>query len=146
MTKTRTLESPPRRVTRRDVLLALFFAGLVAATLADATRSIAELGWKSEELGYILLAPMMIAWLAYILHDRFATCRLRREWVGLLILAAGFFTYWYGYHTDPVIWRAGAVLAAVGAAVTCLGSDVLVRFAPAFAPAFFLSPYFPNAP
>ncbi|HVT81070.1 MAG TPA: exosortase/archaeosortase family protein [Phycisphaerae bacterium] len=134
----------PRPLTYRDTLVAIALALLAAVALADASRSIIELGYNHEELGYVMLAPMMIAWLLWNRRDQFALCRMRGMWIGILILAAGLFIYWYGYHTDPVLWRAGAVVAVVGAAVTAVGRDALLRFYSAFGACVFLIPISPN--
>ena len=126
----------------------LLFAGAAGAACAfltrDAWRDTLRLGTRSEELSYVLLAPVVIAWIAWSRRARLARCRPRGGGVGLLILAAGYATYWYGYLADPVLWRAGAVACLVGTVVAVLGRDALVRFAPAFAAAIFLIPVSPD--
>ncbi len=134
----------PRPLNRKDIVVAVLLALGAAFALADAWQSIIDLGYNHEELGYVMLAPMMIAWLMWIRREQFAACVMRGMWVGLAVLAAGIVIYWYGYRTDPVLWRAGAVVAAVGAAITAVGRDALLRFAPAFAACVFLIPVSPN--
>jgi len=133
-----------RPANGKDVLTAFALVILTALVLSDAWISIAQIAWAHEEQGYVLLAPMMVAWLLYIRKEEFAACRARGGWLGLLILAAGLFVYWYGFNVDPVLWRAGAVLAVVGAAVTAVGRDVFYRFLPAFAACVFFIPISPN--
>ena len=110
----------------------------------DAWADIYRLGTHNEELSYVLLAPVMIAWIAWARRARLWRCRVRGGWAGLPILAAGWLVYAYGYLTDPVLWRAGAVLTAVGAVVAALGTDALRKFFAAFAAAVFLIPISPN--
>lgn len=134
----------PHTVTRNDLLFAAGLAGAAAVVMGDAWRDIVRLGVDSEELSYVLLAPVVIAWIAFGRRDQLARCRVRGQWVGLLILAAGYAVHWYGFLADPVLWRAGAVMAAAGATVAALGTDVLLRFLPAFAATIFLVPISPN--
>jgi exosortase len=131
-------------VTSSDLLFATAAAAACCLVMIDAWRDVLRLGTRNEELSYVLLAPLVITWTAWSRRSRLARCSVRGGWVGLLILAAGYATYWYGFLTDPVLWRAGAVVSLVGAVVAVLGSDVLLRFAPAFAAAVFLIPVSPD--
>ena len=131
-------------MTRTDLLFATAAAAVCAFIMLDAWRDVLRLGTRSEELSYVLLAPVVIAWIAWSRRERLAQCSVRGGSVGLLILAGGYATYWYGFLADPVLWRAGAVIALVGAVVAVLGRDVLLRFAPAFAAAVFLIPVSPD--
>jgi exosortase len=133
-----------RPLARRDLLIAAALALLAGVVLLDAWRDILRLGLANEELSYVLLAPVMIVWIAWTRRHTLDRCRLRGGWTGLLILLFGWLVYWYGFHVDPVLWRAGAVVAAVGAVVAVLGFDVLWKFLPAFAATIFLIPISPN--
>jgi exosortase len=130
----------------RDLLITAVL--LLAAVLVtfDAWYSIFHLGAANEELSYVLLAPVIIGWLAWARRRQLRRTHVRGGWVGLLILGFGWFLYSYGFVADPVLWRAGAVLVAVGAVVAGLGCEVLMRlrFAPAFLAAVFLIPISPN--
>jgi exosortase len=133
-----------RLIGRADLVIA---AGLVIAAFAsmfDAWADIYRLGSTHEELSYVLAAPAVIAWLAFGRRENLSECRLRGGWLGLLIMAAAWAIHWYGYLTDPVLWRGSAVMLAVGAVVAALGIDVLWRFLPAFAMTIFLIPISPN--
>jgi exosortase len=138
------LEPQTAAVSGRDLMLAAALALLSAVILLDSWRDILRLGLANEELSYVLLAPVMIVWIAWNRRGALERCRIRGGWAGLAILLFGWLTYWYGFHTDPVLWRAGAVVVAVGALVAVLGRDVLWRFGPAFAAAVFLIPISPN--
>src|SRR5688572_2915106 len=131
-------------VGRRDLVLAAALALLSGVILLDAWRDILRLGLANEELSYVLLAPVMILWIAWSRRHVLPGCRLRGGWMGIGIILFGWFTYWYGFHVDPVLWRAGAVVVAVGAVVAVLGRDVFWKFAPAFAATIFLVPISPN--
>lgn len=112
--------------------------------LFDAWRDIFRLGMVNEELSYVLLAPVVIGWLAWARRARLSECRPRGLWLGLIALLAGWGVYWYGYVSDPVLWRAGAVMVAAAAVIAALGSDVIFKFFPAFVACIFLIPISPN--
>jgi exosortase len=137
-------DRPNRAACRRDLAVALALGAAAAAVTLDGWADILRLGQANEELSYVLLAPVMIVWLAWTRRAKLAACRVRGGWVGLPILAGGWAAYWYGFMADPVLWRAGAVIAVVGAVVVALGRDVLWRFGPAFAAAVFLIPVSPT--
>src|SRR5688572_18355024 len=124
------LEPQTAPVGRRDLILAGALALLSGVILLDSWRDILRLGLANEELSYVLLAPVMIVWVAWSRRHTLSNCRLRGGWLGLMILLFGWFTYWFGFHVDPVLWRAGAVVVAVGAVVSVLGRDVFWKFAP----------------
>jgi exosortase len=119
-------------------------AVLVGLVMGDAWRDIFRLGLEREELSYVLLAPVVIAWLSWSRRRQLARCRVRGEWAGMAILVGGYGIYWYGFLADPVLWRAGAVVAVVGGVVSILGCEILIAALPAFIAAVFLIPVSPN--
>src|SRR5687768_15689655 len=133
-----------RGVARQDLLVGAALAAAGAALTFDGWLSILQMGFHKEELSYVLLAPVTIAWIAWVRRAQLAACTVRGQWVGIAVLIGGWLVYSYGYLTDPVLWRAGAVLTAVGALLAGVGSDVLRRFLPAFAATAFLIPISPN--
>ncbi len=62
----------------------------------------------------------------------------------LAALAVGWTVWWYGYLTDPVIWRAGAVLIAVASFMAAVGLDASIKLAPAILACVFLIPVDPT--
>jgi exosortase len=136
--------STARLLNRRDLVFALFLTAAAVVVTFDAWRSIFTLGAYSEELSYVMLAPIMILWIAGSYKSRWSKCRAKNGWVGLLILAAGWAIFAYGFLADPVIWRAGAVVTSVGAFIAATGSDVLKKFLPVFGACIFLIPINPN--
>jgi exosortase len=136
--------SPGRFVTSGDLLLAALLAAGAIGIMSDAWIDIVRLGLRQEELSYVFLAPIVIGWIAIARRKQLVNCPLRHQWAGLVILAAGWLAFWYGYLADPVLWRAGAVMVAVGAVVSMLGLNTLLRMWPAFAATIFLVPISPN--
>ena len=137
-------QAVPRQVTPRDLAVAALLATAAVVLTWDAWKDVYRLGTSREEMGYVLLAPFVILWIAWVRAGEYRQRRQRGGWVGLLILAAGYLVFWYGYVADPVLWRAGAVMLAAGGVIVALGSDVMFRFLPAFAATIFLVPVSPN--
>lgn len=135
---------PATPLSWRDFAWAVGFTLAIARIMGDAWAEIFRLGYANEELSYVLIAPVVMGWIAWGRRERVAECKARGGWVGILGLLAGWAVYWYGYFVDPVLWRVGAVVAAVGAFLAAAGRDVLLRFAPAIAAAVFLIPISPN--
>src|SRR5256885_2962827 len=131
---------PSRTLGARDLLVATALAAMAIGIMFDAWLDIARMGLFKEEMSYVLLAPFVVGWVAIARRNRLANCPVRREWAGLGIVAGGWLIYWYGYLADPVLWRAGAVVVAVGAFVSAIGLDALLRLLPAFAATIFLVP------
>lgn len=126
----------------------LLFAGALVAAAAlimfDSWRNTLFIARTDEECSYVLLAPVLIGLLAWVRRSRLFKCRLRGQWVGLAVLAAGWLIWWYGYLTDPVLWRAGAVIIAVGSFMAAVGIEASITLAPALAACVFLIPVDPT--
>jgi len=137
-------QSGIRRFGARDLAMAGALAAVAVGIMFDAWKDIARLGLMREEMSYVLLAPLVIAWVALSRRQRLIDCPVRREWAGLAILLMGWVVFVYGYWTDPVLWRAAAVVITIGAIISALGLDVLIRLLPAFVAAIFLIPISPN--
>jgi exosortase len=138
------LKSVVRAVSRRDLALGLIFVAAAVLIMHQAWRDIFRVGRADEECSYVLLAPFIIGWLAWVRRDQLFRAPLAGGWAGLLILALGWLVYWYGYVADPVIWRAGAVMTAIGAFVSAIGFKASWKLAPALVAAGFLVPVDPN--
>jgi exosortase len=134
----------PAAATNRDWLIAA--AMLVAAALAsfDAWRDIFRLGYFDEELSYVMLAPLVIFCLAWSRRRNLHNCPITGTWLGVVLVALGAAVFWYGYHYDPVIWRAGAVLIAAATVIASLGTRIARQLAPALLAFIFLIPIDPD--
>jgi exosortase len=133
-----------RVIGRRDGIVAALLALVAIGIMFDAWKDIFRLGMLKEELSYVFLAPVLIIWISWSRRDLLKNCPVRGGWAGLAILAAGWLVFWYGYLTDPVLWRAGAVMIALGAAAAAVGLPVLLRLWPAVVATVFLVPISPN--
>ncbi|MDB5357466.1 MAG: hypothetical protein JWN24_3919 [Phycisphaerales bacterium] len=136
--------TPARAMTRHGLIIAVAMVGAAVGVTYDAWKDILRIGIKDEECSYVLLAPFVIGWLAWVRRSLARESPVRAGWVGVVIIAAGWLVHWYGYLADPVIWRAGAVMVAAGALVAVVGFDVSWKLAPALAAFVFLIPVDPT--
>ncbi len=117
---------------------------LVAAAVTVQWRAwadIAEIALRDEEASHIILVPFVAAWMVWVRRGRLRSVAPRHGWAGLLMMMAGWGLSYLGfYHSFQAGWHSGAILMAVGAAITVLGTDVLWKFAPAFMVLAFLVP------
>lgn len=134
----------PRGLTRNDWVVALCLVAGSIVAMGDAWADSLRIALTDEECGYVLLAPAVIAWLAWIRRRALIGCPVRGAWAGIVAMAAGWLIYWYGYLNDPVLWRVGAVITAAGAACVAIGTAAMWRLGPAVAAAVFLVPVDPT--
>jgi exosortase len=121
------------------ILLLLTFY-VTSDSWADSFR----MAWRDEETSYVLAAPLVIAWLAWVRRGRVRYCEPGGSLVGLAIMALGWFLWSYGYwHRVMTLWRGGPVVLLAGCAVCIFGSRALYHFLPAFAAMIFLIPVTP---
>ena len=74
-------------------------------------------------------------------RGRFRYCLPRPTFLGPLCVALGWLiSTWGYYHAVQSFWHGGAVLIVIGALLSVVGRDLLLRFAPAFAVLVFLVP------
>lgn len=116
------------------VLLAIWVA-------LPAWKDIYHIAMKDEESSHILLVPIAVIWLAWVRRGRFKQCRPEGTLFGVLLLAIGWASWSFGFWENvQSLWQGGAVLMAIGAAITILGKDVFFRFLPVFVVLIFLVP------
>lgn len=144
LAKLQGLSTDVAMLRRRDLAFAAAFIVAAVLVMLDAWRDTWRIALSDEECSYVLLAPVVVGWLAWVRRTKLRNCRLRGQWAGLAVLGLGWVIWWYGYVTDPVIWRAGAVVIAVGAFMAAVGLDASLKLAPALAACVFLIPVDPT--
>ncbi len=121
-------------------LLAGLCALAVVATWG-VWRDIFTMATKDEESSQVLLAPAVAAWLMWVRRERARQVRPRWTLWGPATIAAGWAASVYGQqHGHMVLQHLGALSAVVGAGVTVLGVQFVVKFAPAIAALLFVVP------
>jgi exosortase len=126
----------PRHLVGALLMMALAVFGTWRAWL-----DMFSIGWRDEESSHIFLVPIVFAWLVYVRRGRLRQCRPVQQWVGPLIVAAGWLMGWIGYNNAvQSFFHGGAVLVVLGSFLTVVGFDVLRKFLPAFCFLVFLVP------
>lgn len=94
-----------------------------------------------EQASYFMLVPFVAAWLAWVRRQRLRMCQPVGTWVGPVVVAIGWLLYSFGLRSGyPIIWEDGGLLIVIGCILSVFGTDVLVRFFPAFFSLVFLIP------
>lgn len=129
------------RWTRTHAILALVMVALgVLATFSD-WADILHIATVDQEASHIFLVLPVAAWLAYVRLGRFRHCQPRGMILGPVLVGIGWLLSMWGFYRSIQSFRhAGAVLVVVGCLLSLLGTDILLRFFPAFAVLAFLVP------
>jgi len=126
-------------------IAAITMVVLSVAITWDAWFEAFSVGWKDEETGYVILAPIVIVWLAWVRRGRLAYCRVGGNFWGVVAIAAGWLMWTLGHRLSiPTFWFAGPVVVAVGSLICVVGRDVFLKFLPAFIAMLFLVPLTPT--
>jgi exosortase len=127
--------------TSRRIFAALAVVALALLATLPAWLDIAHIAYQDNEASHVFLVPIVVAWLIWVRRGRFRYCLPRPTFIGPLCVAAGWWISHYGYHhAMQSLWHGGAVLIVIGALLSVIGRDLLLRFAPAFAVLIFLVP------
>lgn len=117
---------------------------LIAAVLfltRESWRDIIGIAMSDEEQSHILLVPIVAAWMAWIRRLRLRRLRPSGTLVGPVLIAIGWGMSYIGfYHAVQSAWHAGAIVMLVGALITGLGVNTLLKLFPAFAVLVFAVP------
>lgn len=85
-----------------------------------------------SDRSYILLVPVLAAYLVWLRRSRLRTIDLRPSLWGPIIILIGWFGFLIGGINDIVfMWHLGFLVGFLGIAVTFLGPKVLIPFSPA---------------
>jgi exosortase len=127
--------------TNRRLAVALGVVALAILAALPAWLDIFHIARVDEEASHIWLVPIVVAWLVWVRRGRFRYCLPRPTFLGPLFVAIGCLISIIGYRAAiQSFWHGGAVLILIGALLSVVGRDLLVRFAPALAVLIFLVP------
>ncbi|MGE5612396.1 MAG: exosortase/archaeosortase family protein [Bacillota bacterium] len=125
--------------THAAMALLLMAAGLLA--MRQPWVDIVRIARIDEESSHIFLVPVVVAWLIWVRRGRFRLCQPRGMWIGPILVVLGWIISTWGFRNAvQSFWHGGAVVVVVGCLLTVVGTDVLLRFFPAFAVLIFLVP------
>ncbi|HEV8379593.1 MAG TPA: exosortase/archaeosortase family protein [Tepidisphaeraceae bacterium] len=127
--------------TSRRILAALAVVALAIVATLPAWLDVAHIAKVDDEASHVFLVPIVVAWLIWVRRGRFRYCLPRPTFLGPLCVAFGWLISSWGYHNAvQSFWHGGAVLVVIGALLSVVGRDLLLRFTPAFAVLVFLVP------
>lgn len=122
------------------VMLALL-AALAIFAARDIWRNIFTVGFADEEQSHILIAPIVVAWLAWLRRDRLRLTPHAPSPLGPLAIAGGYALSLYGFTAGfDLFWHTGAIVMLLGAILTITGPRIFWKFVPAVAAMVFLLP------
>ena len=130
---------------RWHLLMAVVMVALAVFITFDAWRDIVWLAAKdyagSQESTHVFMVPVVAAWLIWVRWGRFRHCKPRGTFIGPLLMLIGWAAYSLGdsYYVQ-VAWHGGAVILAIGALFSVLGSQVLFAFLPVALVLMFMVP------
>lgn len=119
------------------IVAAILWGLAFAAPLFDIFR----LATGDIERSYLLFAPAVAAYLAFLRRSRSSDLRYRSPMLGCLMVLVGILASAFGKDRDIIMfWHGGAVVSLIGVFVSVFGSRCLTRFLPAFVVLFALVP------
>jgi exosortase len=127
--------------TFSDGLAIAVLLGLALIACWAVWADIFALALRNDESSYILLAPFVAAWLAWLRRGRLRFCHTRPSPFGVVLIAIGWGAMFVGHGRAIDLFRDfGALLVAAGAVLAVTGFGVFVRFAAVWGALLFLIP------
>lgn len=115
--------------------------GLALTVTRPVWIDIVKLAVSNDESSYILIAPAVALWLAWLRRDRLRLCLPRPSPFGAVVVAAGWLLMVAGRERAIDLFRDfGAVLVVAGAVLAVTGPSVFFRFGAAWGALLFLVP------
>jgi exosortase len=115
--------------TRLHLIMLVVMAAVGFLATLDAWLDILRIAWKDEESSHIFLVPIVSAWLIWVRRGRFRRCRPRGEWIGWVLIGAGWTSFSLGdTYLVQILWHGGALLVVLGSIFSVLGTDVFFAF------------------
>lgn len=125
----------------RDGVILMTLVALAVVATRDIWALIFEIAWRDEENSYILLAPLIAAWLFWIRRDRLRFGSPHWTPTGPIVIGLGWAMIAVGYAKGFDIGEhLGALLVVFGAGLTVFGWKFVRSFLPAFVGLLFLLP------
>lgn len=130
---------------RWHIVMAIAMVALSVFVTFDAWKDIVWLAAKdwngTQESTHVFMVPIVAAWLAWVRWGRFRHCRPRGTAIGPILMLIGWAAYSLGdSFYIQVAWHGGALILAIGALFSVLGSQVLFAFLPAVLVLAFILP------
>jgi len=124
-----------------DGVLLVGLCALAVFAASDIWQNIFEIGWGDEEQSHILIAPIVVIWLAWLRRDRLRLTPHAPSFLGPIVVLGGYGMSVYGFEVGlDLFWHSGAIVMLIGAILTVTGSAVMLKFLPSLGAMIFLLP------
>lgn len=121
------------------LLVGLSVLAIVAAK--DIWQNMFEIGFGDEEQSHILIAPIVVIWLAWLRRDRLRLTPHAPSFLGPIVVLGGYGMSVYGFEVGmDLFWHSGAIVMLIGAILTVTGPAVMLKFLPSLGAMVFLLP------
>jgi len=128
-----------RRWKFSDGLLLSMLVALAIGAAWHVWASIMTVGIEDEEQSHVLIAPLVVVWLAWLRRDRFRFVGPRWSWAGPAVALAGIGLMWFGERNlFEVFEQLGAIFLLVGAILSIIGVRLAAHLYPSFGAMIFL--------
>ena len=115
--------------------------GLWIVAFRGPLADILRLALGDVERSYLLFAPLVAAYLAFIRRSRASDLRYGGAVIGCVMVLGGVVLSAYGKDRDIIMfWHGGAVISIIGVLVSVFGYRCLTQFLPSFVALFALVP------
>ena len=129
------------RFQKTDALLTAISLAVWLLAFWSPLRDIFLQAFSRVDQGYILLVPLVTAYLAFLRRSRWRMVVGGGNFVGVILVIIGFVTSTYGFDRDHIVlWHAGPLIALLGILVSLLGFRFVSVFFPAILAAFTVVP------
>lgn len=104
-------------------------------------QDISQTAVNDSESSHILLAPVVIVWLAWVRRGRARLVKPAWNMLGPLVILVGWGFAVFGFRSGvQLAEHSGAILMLFGAGLSVIGPRTVMKFAPAFGAMAFLLP------
>ena len=96
---------------------------------------------NDPEASHIVLAPVVVVWLAWVRRGRARFVKPEWNMLGPLVIALGWGLAVFGFRSGvQIAEHSGAIVMLFGAGLSVIGPRTVIKFAPAFGALVFLLP------
>ena len=138
-------DSPSKNLSLRfqmpDGLLAVVSLAVWVVAFWDPLSDIFRQASSRVDQGYILLVPLVAAYLAFLRRSRWRMVVGGGNSVGIILVILGIVTSTYGLDRDHIVlWHVGPLISLLGILICLLGYRFVPVFFPAILAAFAVVP------
>lgn len=138
-------DSPSKHLSLRfqksDALLTVVSLAVWMVAFWGPLSDIFGQAFSRVEQGYILLVPLVVAYLAFLRRSRWRMVVGGGNFVGIILVILGIVTSTYGLDRDHIVlWHVGPLISLLGILISLLGHRFVLVFSPAILAAVAVVP------